>query len=246
MGKVMITGATGFVGSHVVTYLDSVGYETDVLTTSEFRNQAWSRLDGVDVLVHCAWPTKTDLHSTEHLEFAEWTCNFFEECKKRGIRVINIGSSSEYGVKDVPMKEDMACEPINTYGIAKLAVTLFAKKLGYNTLRLFSPYGKGGKNFRSVWENAEKYGNPKDRRDYYPVELVGYAVERLINAPHLYGEIINVCSGESLNNYQVVRNPYLIGENPIVDEKWYKYKQSQYEPSQWVGSRDKMKKLLNL
>jgi len=239
MGKIGITGSTGFVGKHVSKYLYDLGYEVTLITRGEFMNQEWSVLEGLDTVIHCAWCTDKDLQSIEHLEFAEWTCNFFNECKKRGIRVINIGSSSEYGVKYEPMKEDMVCEPVNAYGIAKLSVTLYAKLLGYNTLRIFSPYGEGGKNFVSRFKKALKYGNPKDCRDYFPVELVSYAVERLLHAKHLYGEIINVCEGESLENGDFILN----GKD---NKKWHKYKQNQYEPSVWVGNPIKMKKLLNL
>ena len=238
--KVLLTGATGFVGGHIMSHFGAVGHDVDYISHAEFMNEDWSKLDGnPDAVVHCAWPLSIDLHSTEHMEFAEWSCNFLKECSNRGIRVINIGSSSEYGVKYEPMREDMACEPVNTYGIAKLAVTLFAKNLGYNTLRIFSPHGENGKNLRSIMADLDGkellLGNPLDRRDYFPVKLVALAVERLIHARHIYGEIINVCSGMATVHGDLVD----FGE-------WYKYPQKQYEPSNWQGDTAKMKRLLNL
>lgn len=243
--KILISGMTGFVGGHIAKYLGSLGHEVEEFSKAEFMNQDYSRLDDfrldgkgdkAEYVIHCAWSTKLDIHSTNHMLFAEWTCHFLDECKSRGINVINIGSSSEYGVKYEPMREDMACEPINTYGIAKLAVTLYAKKLGYNTLRIFSPYGRGGKNFVSMYKKVDKYGNPNDNRDFQSVELVCQAVERLLHAKHLYGEIINVCSGENKKNGDIAKK----------SKNWYKYPQGQYEPSLWVGSPDKMKRLLNI
>ncbi len=246
MGKIKITGGRGFIGGHIIKYLSELGYDIDYFTKEDFLAQKWELLDGVDTVIHCAWCMDKDLQSIEHLEFAEWTCNFFNECKKRGIRVINMGSSSEYGVKYEPMKEDMQCEPINAYGIAKLSVTLYAKLLGYNTLRIFSPYGEGGKNFVSKYKTAEKYGNPLDTRDYYPVELVSHATERLIHAEHLYGEVINICRGIYRTNGEHV-NPFSYGDiEATTGPKWFKYKQNQYEPSVWVGDTTKMKKLLNI
>jgi len=237
MGEIGITGGQGFVGSHVAKYLDSVEYKIRFITRPEFLNQEWSVLDGLEYVVHSAWCMDKDLQSIEHLEFAEWTCNFFNECKKRGIRVINMGSSSEYGVKDEPMCEDMICEPISAYGIAKLSVTLYAKLLGFNTLRLFSPFGDRGKNFVSLMEQLEKFGNPKDNRDYFPVEVIGHAVERLLHAKHLYGEIINVCSGINIKHEMLVEKKF---------GNWYTYKQNQFEPKLWVGDTAKMERLLNL
>lgn len=243
MGKIKVTGGMGFIGGHVLVWLSNLGYDVEYLTRSEFLNQEWSALDGVDTVIHCAWCMDKDLHSIEHMEFAEWTCNFFNECKKRGIRVINIGSSSEYGVKFEKMSEDMICEPINAYGIAKLSVTLYAKLLGYNTLRLFSPFGEGGKNFMSKYKTSKKWGNPLDNRDYVPVEYVCMAVERLLHAKHLYGEVINVCRGKFTSNMEIGETKV---ENLGKNKKWFKYKQNQYEPKLWVGDDTKMRKLLNI
>lgn len=39
---------------------------------------------------------------------------------------VNTGSSSEYGQKDIPMKESDPIEPNNLYGISKAAATHYA------------------------------------------------------------------------------------------------------------------------
>ena len=248
--KVLLLGVTGFIGSHVYKYLGGLGYECDYINQNEFNHEDWKKLDEKpDAVVNCAWVRESDLQSHKHIEFAEWVINFYNECKNRGIRVINIGSSSEYGPKFAAMKEDMVCEPISAYGIGKLMVTLWAKRLGYNTLRLFSPFGEGGKNFASIFEKSDKYGNSHDTRDYYPVELVCHAVERLLHAHHIYGEIINVCSGIPRSNIEVIGDigstkRIKLGNN--VDKRWNKYPQRQYEPYTWYGDTDKMHRLLNI
>ncbi len=279
MYRVLITGATGFVGRNLMKYLGSVGYEVDTLSKQEFMAEDFKRLDDFqliantkmidqlkveiqkideftgsaqiregyyaagnhpDIVVHCAWP-KLGLHKTDHLEFAEATCNFYNECKQRGIRVINIGSSSEYGIKNEPMKEDMICEPINTYGIAKLMVTLFAKKLGYNTLRLFTVTGEGGHSFFDNQEKWDKWEHPFSNRTTIPVELVAKAVERLMHAEHVYGEIIN-CGTDNERSYKGWQSDFNL--NP--ESKWLKAPQTQYEPRRWACDTTKMKQLLNL
>ena len=115
-----LSGSTGFVGKNLTKYLVGLGYEVDFISHLHFMHENFTKLNDFqpDIVVHCAWP-QMDLQLTDHLEFAELTCHFFNECKKHSVRVINLGSSSEYGVKDLPMKENMICEPINTYGIAK-------------------------------------------------------------------------------------------------------------------------------
>lgn len=238
MYRVILTGATGFIGGHLLKYLGKLGYPTDYINKEEFMREDFSRLDDFqpDIVVHCAWLRNNDLHVTDHLEFAELSCNFFNECKKRGIRVINIGSSSEYGVKYKPMREDMRCEPINTYGIAKLMVTLYAKKLGFNTLRLFTVNGAGSKSFKDISEKADKYSSPSFVRDYVHVLDVVVAVERLMHAEHIYGEIINIGFGLARKNVDVASGK----------GKWFSYPQRQYEPTKWVADITKMGRLLNL
>ncbi len=265
MYKILLTGASSksFIGNALYTYLGELGYQTDDISKSEFMNEDFAKLDqafaeqGInnkpiyskpDIVIHCAWEREPDLHSTHHLEFAEMTCNFFDECSKRGIRVINLGSSSEYGVKHESMQEDMACNPHTTYGIAKLAVTLFAKKLGFNTLRLFAVQGKGGKNFASIVKEAKKWASPHDVRHYVDIKMVCRAVEKLMHAKHLYGEIINVASpieGMQSNHTMAKR----ILQNQSIndfDKRWNTYPQRQYEPKMWQADTSRMTGLLNL
>jgi nucleoside-diphosphate-sugar epimerase len=251
MFKVLVLGSTGFVGGHVMNYLGGLGYEVDTLSTAEFLAEDWKRLDdfrleeGVkpDYLINCAWIRNKDLHATDHLEMAEAVCNLYQECANRGIKAINLGSSSEYGVKSEAMREDMMCEPINTYGIAKLSVTLFAKKLGFNTLRLFTVTGKGGHSFKDNYEGVEKWSNPNAERDYVHIDEVVSAIENLMHGQHIYGEIINLCSGEGVTNGQLAE-PSAVGQ--YEDDRWHTYPVRQYERSDWVGDTTKMNNLLNI
>lgn len=245
MKKILVLGSTGHIGSEVCKYLLSLGYEVDVMSRMEFMCEDFSRLrhfnniesnDSPDVLVNCAW-IKDDLQVTDHIEFAELVCNLYLKCKKLGIEVINIGSSSEYGIKFEPMTEDMPCEPVTAYGIGKLAVTLYAKLLGFNTLRVFTAYGnsKG----KSLMDNrsTKKFGNRYNVRDYVSVQTIARAVERLIHAQHLHGEIINVCSGLETRHEEFMDD---------VEVQDCTYPQGQYEPYHWVGDNTKMRELLNL
>ena len=232
---IKVTGGTGYIGNHVVKYLDALNYKVDVISKVDFGRKELGLFP--DVIVHCAWPREKDLDSDVHLQFASESADFFRYCAENGVRVINIGSSSEYGVKDEPMREDMICEPITAYGIAKLSVTLTAKRLGFNTLRLFTVYGEGGSSFFDVKDKAKLWGSPTDMRDRVPIEIVCKAVERVIHAKHLYGEIINV--GGEPTRYQDV--------GTYKDRfKWLKYPQRQYEPRRWEADKTKMRELLNL
>lgn len=255
--NIMLTGGTGFIGSHVMQYLSQLGYMVDNISHQEFVDKQFKLDSKPDVVVHAAWPRLSDIHSLEHLEFAHASAEFMEECRANGVRVINLGSHNEYGVKFEPATENMICEPIDTYGVAKLAVTLYAKKLGFNTLRLFAVSGEGGRNFKSIYENSERYSHPENVKDFVPVELVTWAIERLMHAQHLYGEIINVSSGEQESAYELARTlceetrecvvpPDEVCRECEIMNRFHQYPQRQYEPSMWLGDNTKMRKLLNL
>jgi nucleoside-diphosphate-sugar epimerase len=69
-------------------------------------------------------------------------------CLEAGVsRLVNVGSSSEYGWKDHACREDEALEPNSLYAVTKAATTLYGRHLGRQsdadivTLRLFSVYG---------------------------------------------------------------------------------------------------------
>lgn len=239
----LLTGGTGFCGRYVMEYLENLGYEVSNLTREEFEVGDWSKLDArPDVVLHFAWPRLQNIQSMEHLDFARKSCEFLYECSRRGVRAVNIGSHNEYGVKFEPAKEDMICEPIDTYGIAKLCVTGFAKTLGFNTLRLFAVYGEGGRNFKSVYESSNAYANPDNVKDFVPLKMVGKAVERIIHARHLFGEVINVTMGRQESALELVMK--LGGTHHL--EKFNQYPQRQYEPAYWLGHPEKMQRLLNI
>lgn len=261
--KALITGGTGFIGGHLMSHLGRLGYDVENLPKQEFLTEDFARLTDIrrdgsnekpDVVIHTAWPRLASVHDPAHLEFALWSCQFLQECADNGIKVINLGSHNEYGVKYEPAHEEMLCEPIDTYGIAKLMVTLYAKKLGMNTLRLFAVYGEGGRNFKSVAAHAGKFANPTNTKDFIPVEAVCWAVERLMHGQHLYGEVINVCTGEQQAAHEIVLrllkdSPEELEREQLELEKikqFNLYPQRQFEPSMWVGDPEKMKRILNL
>lgn len=258
--KVLITGGTGFIGSDIAKYLSELGYEVVCFPREYFEAKEFGMLyekPKPDVVVHAAWTRERDIQSLNHLDFARASCEFFDYCKDAGLRVINLGSHNEYGVKFEPAREDMMCQPVDTYGIAKLATTLYAQRLGFNTLRLFAVYGEGGRNFKSIYETSQKYSHPENVKDFVPLRMVSWAVERLMHAQHLYGEIINVASGTQETAFELVRNlcnesrSLRCGEAEICREcelmkRFNLYPQRQYEPSMWVGDTEKMERLLNL
>lgn len=152
--RVLVTGATGFVGACLTRRLVEAGHELHVVTRRD--SDRWRIVDlGGRLTDHCC--DLRDLAATEscvaaaspevvcHLatyggfatqqggrEIVEanllGTMNLVQSCEKSGVRlIVNTGSSSEYGPQDHPMREDDLPAPLGDYGVTKLAATLFCQ-----------------------------------------------------------------------------------------------------------------------
>jgi dTDP-6-deoxy-L-talose 4-dehydrogenase (NAD+) len=142
--KVLVTGATGFLGNYVVGEFLANGYE--VIATSSNREKAsmadwFSRVryipldlnsldDNVDYykffdqpsfMVHLAWEGLPNYKSEHHV-----TNNlpkhylFLKNLIRNGLNHLTVtGTCLEYGMKEGSLSEDMDCFPKVPYGIAK-------------------------------------------------------------------------------------------------------------------------------
>ena len=155
--KILVTGATGFVGSNLVRRLICNGHDIHILTrnlsnkwrlfncfsdlhnhTVDLLNQ--EELRGLmnkiepDVIFHLAISGMYGGVQRPDAEVIETnllgTVNLINACNDIDYKCfVNTGSSSEYGPKKEPMKETDICEPINLYGISKCAATLYGQSI---------------------------------------------------------------------------------------------------------------------
>jgi UDP-glucose 4-epimerase len=148
--RCLVTGGTGFIGSHLVRKLVSAGCEVRVLArrsvhpnspndtavqprtiTGDFCDPAVVReaLEGVDTVFHYATTTKPASAPGISLFDAETnligTMRLFELCSKANVARIIFASSggTVYGVTGSgPIRETCPCNPICSHGIIKLAL----------------------------------------------------------------------------------------------------------------------------
>lgn len=166
--KVVVTGASGFIGAHVIATLRRVegievlatgrnesalrklGVEwvsTDLYDVGQHRQ----RLASADLLLHLAWgdvSTVSSLaHTTKHLPN---NLEFLVDMARRGVdRICCVGSCSEYGLSPGSLSEELAPQPCTPYGKAKdqlrrqleLAVADAGSDLRW--LRPFFTHGEG-------------------------------------------------------------------------------------------------------
>ena len=162
----LVTGGTGFVGSHIARTLLDQGHEVMVTGSCPERIPEgtkfiphclngidWRELEKVDVLFHQAANNNTLDPNYEQMMRANFyaSCDLFlallhhSECKQ----LVYASSTAVYGNGQVPFTEDSEPEPLNAYAISKLRFDQyamdFAKKYDMNVvgLRYCNVYGPG-------------------------------------------------------------------------------------------------------
>ncbi|QBR30971.1 MULTISPECIES: NAD-dependent epimerase/dehydratase family protein [Pseudomonas] len=170
--KVLVTGATGFVGRHLVAALLARGCAVRAVARNveTAASMPWinhvefvatdihavdldiaALTDGIDVLAHLAWPGLPNYRALFHFEhnlMADY--RFIKGAVEAGVaQVLVTGTCFEYGMQSGPLDESVEPQPSNPYGLAKHTLQLFLQNLQQEkpfTLqwaRLFYLHGEG-------------------------------------------------------------------------------------------------------
>ena len=182
--KIAITGANGYIGSHVTKQLIEMGHEvtacdvnTDNIDTRaeikktdifnvKLEDNVFKDLGEPDVCLHLAWRDGFVHNSTKHISDLSGHFNFINNITDNGLKHLAVmGTMHEVGYHEGMIDEATPCRPLSLYGIAKNAlrqssiVVCQQKKCTLQWLRGFYIYGDDLKNhsiFTTILEAAER------------------------------------------------------------------------------------------
>lgn len=155
--KILVTGATGFIGNHLINELLKDNRNKIIATSRsidkaktfnwfncveyvpyDLENESKSNLFEVfnkpDKVIHLAWDGLPNYNSLAHIErnlFNNY--NFIKNLIVNGLKeVVVTGTCFEYGMVDGELSEDRLTNPTNSYGIAKDTLRKFIIELSKN------------------------------------------------------------------------------------------------------------------
>lgn len=272
--KIAVTGATGFIGRHVLTELarrdveviaisrhatpGAGGVQLDIQAAT---SDAFERIGRPDVLIHLAWgglPHYRSLHHFEQELPAHY--RFLKGLVDAGLKnLVVAGTCFEYGMQSGPLPEDMAPQPSNPYGFAKdslrrqLEFLQQAQAFNLTWARLFYLHGEGqAKNalfplLSQAVARGDKVFNMsggEQLRDYLPVAEATRCLVALALKRDNTG-LVNVCAGKPISIRKLVEG--WIAENHwTIELNLGHYPYPDYEPMAFWGDRRKLDTLLEV
>jgi len=181
--KILVTGATGFIGSHVVEALLRCGESVRCLVRSPDR-PGWlegldietvvgdctqprtltGALQGVDRVIHIAGATFSPSRSAFFRANAEGTRNLVDACLAAGgidsFVLISSQAAAGPGSRRHPVRETDPPRPLTAYGESKLAAERYcqsvADRLPVRILRPAAVYGPRDRAFLPVFRLAKR------------------------------------------------------------------------------------------
>jgi len=209
--RILVTGATGFLGAHLLKQLSAEDVSVAILIRPQSNRWRIEHLDinfikiigdlkqphiisdaiknfAPDIVIHLAWSGVLSRYRNAQLQLDNLFNNLalLRIASEAGCRTwIGLGSQAEYGPLNTRIKEDAPTRPSTLYGITKLCTCLLSQ---YLCAQL---------NMRFVWLRLFSTYGPADN----PSWLIPYVILTL-----LHGERPALTTGEQRWDYLYVED----------------------------------------
>ena len=226
--KILITGATGFIGSNIVKKLLLENYIIYSLpkNTDNIKSEVVSFCP--DIIIHCGWTGGNNYQSinssnqfTENLNTSIQLVESLKDISKK-TKFIGFGSFTEYGDRDFIVDEDTQEAPIDLYGLSKYTFKRYSElvckqnNIDWVWIRPCYVYGPGDVSTRLIPTVINKFLNSEEvlldecnkTIDYMYIDDFVDTLSKLLVAQST--GIYNICSGYQYNLKEVINQIYTL------------------------------------
>lgn len=259
--KTLVVGGNGFIGSHLVDRLIELGWEITVLDIYERRYEPLPReirfikgdltqdylvreaMAGADVVFHLAWGSIHEVSNRDpaadvHTNLIP-SIHLIEAAKIAGVGrfIFTSSGGTVYGpAQTLPISEDHPLNPVNGYGVTKLAVEKYLHMfshlydLDYAIIRPSVPYGPrqnplGRQGAVAVFLYRIAHGLPLDiwgdgsvTRDYFYITDLVNALVACASQPLGKDRVFNIGGAEEVSlNKLIAYAEQTVGKEAIVN-----------------------------
>lgn len=260
--KVVVTGASGYIGRHVVDALIKMHHEviavdminkginTDAtfLSLDIFSDDIYNKLGRPDACIHMAWKDGFNHASDAHMGMLSKHYAFIKNMIDGGVKYLSImGTMHEIGYYEGCVDENTPTNPLSMYGIAKNALReaslLLADKSDTALMWLRAYYILGDdSNNNSIFtkitqmEHEGKASFPfvsgKNKYDFIHVDELAKQIATASTQSEITG-IINCCSGEPVSLADKV-NEFIEKNHYSIRPDYGKFPERPYDsPAIW-------------
>jgi nucleoside-diphosphate-sugar epimerase len=225
--KIAITGASGFVGSNLLPYLQNAGYTTigvsrnpreNEISYEELTTETWNNANAIVHLAGKAHDLKKTLNDSEYYEINyELTEKLFDQFLVSNAQQFIYISSVKAVADSVDgiLSEDEVPNPVTAYGKSKLMAENYIlanmpldKKV--YILRPCMIHGAGNKGNLNLLYTIVKKGFPwplaafENQRSFLSIDNLCFVIQELLNRNDIASGIYNVADDASLSTNELI------------------------------------------
>lgn len=244
--KIFITGSTGFVGQNLVDYYESKGHKVYAYRRDEVLTECLDDFEP-DAIINCAAEIYDYQYMFEpNIVMVQRILEYVRECK-HPCRLIQIGSSSEYGPTGYSTSEDELLKPVDYYQATKGAATLMCQgwarlhHLPIWIVRPYSVYGPGERPHRlfprlyRAFNYNEAMTLYQGHHDFIYIDDFVRGIDLVLQTWDLApGEIVNFGSGFQTSNFDLYDKWVKITGNDAAPVAKVAEMKKAFENTVWV------------